>query len=94
MSVRVRSVAFRAVLVLPPSERRKEKSRKQEHDPSTRVEEMHTNCASVLVIWPGSRTAARACENGLRQIDEKTSQLYTAGCRVHAPIKRTQVDEF
>ena len=37
---------------------------------------------------------ARACENGLRQIDEKTSQLYTAGCQVHVPIKRTQVDEF
>ena len=33
-------------------------------------------------------------QNGLRQIDEKTSQLYTAGCRVHVPIKRTQVDEF
>ena len=34
------------------------------------------------------------CENGLRQIGAKTSQLYTAGCRVHVPIKRTQVDEF
>ena len=44
MSVRVRSVSFRAVLVLAPSDRRKEQSRKHQQDPSTRAEETHTYC--------------------------------------------------
>ena len=50
--------------------------------------------SGLFCVFREPRTADRACENGPRQIDEKTSQLYTAGCRVHVPIKRTQVDEF
>ena len=50
--------------------------------------------SGLFCVFREPWTADRACENGPRQIDAKTSQLSTAGCRVHVPIQRTQVGEF
>ena len=70
--------SLRAVWVLVPSDRRKGKSRKHQHGPSTRAEETHTSCD---VLGALGRSTGQTRLNFISQKLVKTCQdvpLYTA----------------